>query len=134
MNNNKKLYVFLILLPIIDLITSLTTRFMNTTLSIGVIIKLIFLTIMLITLLFSTSKYKKKSIAYVILIFIYMIAYILSKIKYLTLTLLLRECIYLFKIAYFAILFVCLLCYLDMHKLNYICNTSNITIYNKYWI
>ena len=118
MNNNKKLYVFLILLPIIDLITSLTTRFMNTTLSIGVIIKLIFLTIMLITLLFSTSKYKKKSIAYVILIFIYMIAYILSKIKYLTLTLLLRECIYLFKIAYFPLLFVCLLCYLDMHKLN----------------
>ena len=116
MSNNKKLYIFLILLPIIDLLTSISTRLFNLTVSIGVIVKLLFLTIMLITLIFSTSKYKKKGLIYILLIFIYMLAYILSKIKYLTMSMLIKESIYLFKTMYFPILLVCLLCFFDEHK------------------
>ena len=116
MSNNKKLYIFLILLPIIDLLTSISTRLFNLTVSIGVIVKLLFLAIMLITLIFSTSKYKKKGLIYILLIFIYMLAYILSKIKYLTMSMLIKESIYLFKTMYFPILLVCLLCFFDEHK------------------
>ena len=116
MSNNKKLYIFLILLPIIDLLTSISTRLFNLTVSIGVIVKLVFLAIMLITLIFSTSKYKKKGLIYILLIFIYMIAYILSKIKYLTMSMFIKESIYMFKTMYFPILLVCLLCFFDEHK------------------
>lgn len=116
MSNNKKLYTFLILLPIIDLLTSISTRLFNLTVSIGVIVKLLFLAIMLITLIFSTSKYKKKGLIYILLIFIYMLAYILSKIKYLTMSMFIKESIYLFKTMYFPILLVCLLCFFDEHK------------------
>ncbi len=116
MSNNKKLYIFLILLPIIDLLTSISTRLFNLTVSIGVIVKLLFLAIMLITLIFSTSKYKKKGLIYILLIFIYMLAYILSKIKYLTMSMFIKESIYLFKTMYFPILLVCLLCFFDEHK------------------
>ena len=116
MSNNKKLYIFLILLPIIDLLTSISTRLFNLTLSIGVIVKLVFLAIMLITLIFSTSKYKKKGLIYILLIFFYMLAYILSKIKYLTMSMFIKESIYLFKTMYFPILLVCLLCFFDEHK------------------
>lgn len=116
MSNNKKLYIFLILLPIIDLLTSISTRLFNLTVSIGVIVKLLFLAIMLITLIFSTSKYKKKGLIYILLIFIYMLAYILSKIKYLTMSMFIKESIYMFKTMYFPILLVCLLCFFDEHK------------------
>ena len=118
MSNNKKLYIFLILLPIIDLLTSISTRLFNLTVSIGVIGKLLFLAIMLITLIFSTSKYKKKGLIYILLIFIYMWAYILSKIKYLTMSMFIKESIYLFKTMYFPILLVCLFCFFDEHKLD----------------
>lgn len=116
MSNNKKLYIFLILLPIIDLLTSISTRLFNLTVSIGVIVKLLFLAIMLITLIFSISKYKKKGLIYILLIFIYMLAYILSKIKYLTMSMFIKESIYMFKTMYFPILLVCLLCFFDEHK------------------
>ena len=116
MSNNKKLYIFLILLPIIDLLTSISTRLFNLTVSIGVIVKLLFLAIMLITLIFSTSKYKNKGLIYILLIFIYMLAYILSKIKYLTMSMFIKESIYMFKTMYFPILLVCLLCFFDEHK------------------
>lgn len=116
MSNNKKLYIFLILLPIIDLLTSISTRLFNLTVSIGVIVKLLFLAIMLITLIFSTSIYKKKGLIYILLIFIYMLAYILSKIKYLTISMFIKESIYMFKTMYFPTLLVCLLCFFDEHK------------------
>ena len=42
MFKKQNLYKFLILLPIIDLITSVTTRIFNTSLSIGILISLYF--------------------------------------------------------------------------------------------
>jgi len=118
MNNKKFIYIYLILLPIIDLITSLTTRFSNNPISIGIIIKMFFLAIMLISLFFSTSKYKKKSLIYLFIIFIYMLFYILSKIQYLTLSNLVTELMYLFKFSYLPILIICLICYFDSKKIS----------------
>lgn len=119
MFNKKKMYIFLLLLPIIDLITSLMTRLYNPPLSLGIVIKVLFLAIMLFYLFFrSTSKYKKLCIGYIFLIFIYIILYYVSKIKYLTINGFVTETMYLAKILYFPILLSCLFCYFDDNKLS----------------
>ena len=80
MNNKKNIYIFLTLLPIIDLITSLTIRYNITSLSLGIFIKGIFLGLMLYYLILkSYSKHRKKSLIYIGLIFIYVIFYFLTK-------------------------------------------------------
>lgn len=95
MFSKQKMYIFLLLLPIIDLITSLMTRLYNPPLSLGIVIKVLFLAIMLFYLFFrSTSKYKKLCIGYIFLIFIYIILYYVSKIKYLTINGLVTETMY----------------------------------------
>lgn len=117
MNNKKSMYIFLTLLPIIDLITSLITRFNLTTISLGIVVKSIFLLIMLYYLVIkSYSKHKKKSIIYISIIFLYIILYFLTKIKYLTPITLYEEIMYMFKLLYFPILLPCLLCYFDDKK------------------
>ena len=117
MNNKKSMYIFLTLLPIIDLITSLITRFNLTTISLGIVVKGIFLLIMLYYLVIkSYSKHKKKSIIYISIIFLYIILYFLTKIKYLTPITLYEEIMYMFKLLYFPILLPCLLCYFDDKK------------------
>ena len=83
MKNKKIIYIFLLILPIIDLITALSSRLFPTPLSLGVIVKTLFLFMMVLYLIFkSTSKYKKISMIYLLMIFIYMFIYILTKIKY----------------------------------------------------
>ena len=80
MNNKKLMYIFVLLLPFIDLITSLITRFNLTTLSIGIVVKGMFLLVMVYYLLIkSFSKYKKKSIIYLLFMFIYIILYLVKK-------------------------------------------------------
>ena len=117
MNNKKSMYIFLTLLPIIDLITSLITRFNLTTISLGIVGKSIFLLIMLYYLVIkSYSKHKKKSLIYISIIFLYIILYFLTKIKYLTPITLYEEIMYMFKLLYFPILLPCLLCYFDDKK------------------
>ena len=65
----KLLYIFLILHPIMDLGTALMTRFEIGMVSIGVILRGLFLFLMLVYLFFfNSSKYKKKSICYIFLI------------------------------------------------------------------
>ena len=117
MNNKKSMYIFLTLLPIIDLITSLITRFNLTTISLGIVVKSIFLLIMLYYLVIkSYSKHKKKSLIYISIIFLYIILYFLTKTKYLTPITLYEEIMYMFKLLYFPILLPCLLCYFDDKK------------------
>lgn len=119
MNNKKKIYIFLLLLPFIDLITSLITRFDILNISLGIVVKGIFLLIMIYYLLINSfSKYKKKSIIYLIIIFIYMILYFLTKIRFITIENLIQEIMYMFKIMYLPMLFPCLLCYFDDKKIS----------------
>lgn len=119
MNNKKNLYIYLILLPIIDLITSITTRLFPSVISLGVIIKVTFLIIMLYYLIFkSSSKKKKLCIGYMSLIFIYILCYFISKIRYIDFTIFIKESIYLIKLLYYPLLLSCLYCYFDDKKIS----------------
>ena len=109
--------IFILLLPIIDLITSLTERFFSFPTSVGVIAKGIFLLVMLFYLVFkSKSKYKKLSILYIIAIGIYIICYFITKPSLLNTNFLINEITYFFKFMFFPIIFLCLINYLDDHK------------------
>ena len=117
MNNKKKIYKFLLLLPLIDLITSLINRFSVLNISFGLVVKGIFLLIMIYYLLFNSfSKYKKKSIIYLLIILLYILFYFITKINYLTLNTFGEELLYIFKIMFFPALLPCLLCYFDDKK------------------
>ena len=114
MSNKKTMYLYILLLPIIDLTTSLFQRLFPLPLSFGVIIKGLFLLSMLLyTILKSTSKYKRISLIYSLIIIIYMIIYILTKIKYLDFNSLVDEIIYLFKLVYYPLILPNLICYFD---------------------
>ena len=117
MNNKKLIYIFLLLLPVVDLITALSSRLFPTPLSLGVIVKTIFLMMMVLYVIFkSTSKYKKISIIYMLMIIIYIFIYILTKIKYLYINQLIEECMYIFKMFYLPLLFTSFICYFDDKK------------------
>lgn len=119
MMNNKIIYIYLILLPIIDLITSITTRLFPNIISIGIIIKTIFLLIMMHYLIFkSVSRKRKLCLKYILIITIYIIAYILSKISLLNMHTFIIECTNLLKLLYYPILLSCLYCYFDDKRLS----------------
>ena len=76
----KILYMFILLQPFIDLITSLMTRFDVAIVSLGVIIRGIFIVVMLCYLFFfNRSKYRKTSIIYIILLGVFYLFYLLTK-------------------------------------------------------
>ena len=119
MNNKKNLYIYFILLPIMDLITSITTRLFPSVISLGVIIKVTFLIIMLYYLIFkSSSKKKKLCIGYMSFIFVYILCYFISKIRYIDFTIFIKESIYLIKLLYYPLLLSCLYCYFDDKKIS----------------
>lgn len=73
-------YLFFIILPFIDLITSLSTRFLSLPVSLGIVIKglyTIFLAIYII--LYTKTKSKKKFIFYLIMIIAYCLLFTLTK-------------------------------------------------------
>ncbi len=115
---NQLLYIFLLAQPFLDLITSLMTRFNLGPISLGVVVRGVFILIMLIYLFFySKTKYKKLSIASVFLLGFYSIFYFLTKPELITnKSFLLTEIISLFKYLYFPILFLTLLNYCEQYK------------------
>ena len=117
MNNKKKLYLFLLLLPIIDVLTSITEKLNLNIPSLGIIIKSVFLGIMILYLIIlSTSKYKKMSLYYLMAIFLYMVLFFISKIDYLNLTLFVIELKYMIKILFYPISLITMICYFDDKK------------------
>jgi len=108
LNKTKLFYLFLLLQPFLDLITSLMTRFLNFPITIGVIIRGIFLVLIVIYTLLKTKKDKKLS-GYLLSVFIFGCLYFLTKIELLKIENLITELIYLFKYFYFPIVVVCLL-------------------------
>ena len=81
MNKKQKgVYIYFLLLPFIDVITSLIVRLTNLNISLGMIVKgltLVFITIYIF--FYSKSNYKKRSIQYMILLLGYLVLYILFK-------------------------------------------------------
>ena len=119
MNNKKKLYLFLLLLPIIDVLTSITEKLNLNIPSLGIIIKSVFLEIMILYLIISsTSKYKKMSLYYLMAIFLYMVLFFITKINYLNLSLFVIELKYMIKILFYPISLITMICYFDDKKLS----------------
>ena len=76
----KILLIYFIILPFVDLVTSLITRFTDLTITLGIIIKGLTVIFGVFYVLFITkSKYKKKSIIYFLITFLFGIIYFLTK-------------------------------------------------------
>lgn len=117
----KLMYIFLLLQPIIDLITGITTKFEIGFISLGIIVRGLFILIMLIYLFFfCNTKYKKGSIIYIFVLGIYIILYFFTKTELLTNTsFFINDFIYLFKYLYFLILFITVFNFYFQYKLDY---------------
>ena len=122
--NKKKIlnifYIFLIIKPFLDLFTSLMTKFIKMPITIGIIIRgLIFLISLIYIFFFSKSKYKKRSIIYVLILFIYSCIYFLTKKELLTnFTYFYTEIVYMFKYYYLLISLLFLFNFFDEYKPN----------------
>lgn len=110
MKQNKLLNIFLITLPILDLLTSLNNRILENFISVGLIIKGIVILISYIYIFFnSASKFKKTSIVFYSCIIIYIFAYFLLKVDLIQFNILLTEIKYIMKLIYFPVIFILLL-------------------------
>lgn len=76
-----KVYLLLILLPIFDLITSLSRRFFETSFSFGIVIKFIIVIFMLTFILLYKNKDKRKLIILFSIYLLYIILYLLLNIN-----------------------------------------------------
>ena len=76
-----KVYLLLILLPIFDLITSLSRRFFETSFSFGIVIKFIIVIFMLTFILLYKNKDKRKLIILFSIYLLYIIIYLLLNIN-----------------------------------------------------
>lgn len=103
----KIIYIYFILLPFIDLVTSLLTRFTDLLVSPGMILKglIIFLGVFYV-LFFSKSKYRHESIKYFILLFFFGIIYIGTKSDIWQLSFLINEIVYAFRYFYFPVMLI----------------------------
>ncbi|MDD4706485.1 MAG: O-antigen ligase family protein [Bacilli bacterium] len=114
------LYIYILIQPFIDLITSLITRFTESSLTIGIIVRGIFILIVTIYLLFyNKSKYRKFNVIYLLLIAMYIIGYFVTKKGIFNSEYLFLEIKYVFKHIYTPILFIGLLNLFELNKLNY---------------
>lgn len=110
MKKRRLLEIFLITLPLLDLLTSLNNRIMEDFLSVGMIIKGLAIIISYIYIFFfSASKFKKISIFYYLGIILYIIGYFLFKYDLLSSNFLISELKYILKFIYFPILTFALL-------------------------
>lgn len=121
MSSKKKtniFYIFLMIQPVLDLLTSLMVRFTDLPLTIGMIIRGLFLFSMIIYLLFiNKSVHKKKSIIYLGILFLFCILYFITKNGIFDISYLKIEIIYMFKYLYFPIVAICLINAFDELKL-----------------
>lgn len=114
MKKNNLVYILIILMPFIDLLSSLSKRIMPNMLSAGTILKgLIIVTCLFYVLLLSKSKYRRISILYFLIIFAYFILYFVFKLDLLTKNIFVQELNYLFKFIYFPVVLFGLLNYFD---------------------
>ena len=113
-------YIFILLQPFIDLITSLMTKFLNIDITLGTLIRgLIFLIFIIYILFISKSKYKKYSIIYLIILFLYTIGYFITKKSIFgSLSNLYTEINYMFKYYYTLVVLLGLFNFFDEYKPN----------------
>ena len=103
----KIIYLYFIILPIIDVITSLITRFTDMTLSLGMIVKgLTMVFTVVYVFFFSKAKYRKPSIYYIIILVIYGLLYFLTKRELLNLHTISYEISYIFHYLYYPVMII----------------------------
>ena len=111
--NNKKtatlIYIFLILQPFLDLFTSLMVRYTTFPITIGMLLRGLFLLFCIILFVKSKSIHKKKSIIYLTFLSLFCILYFITKTDIFTIEFLKTEVIYMFKYLYFPINTICLI-------------------------
>jgi len=91
-------YIFLLILPFLDIVTALSTRFIDLPVSFGIIIKGLYtVSLALYIIFFCKSKERKHFIYYLIAIFSYCLLFILTKKHIWGFNLLLSEIIALYK-------------------------------------
>ena len=117
---NRILYIILMIQPYVDLLTSLMTRFVNTSITLGILIRGVMVLLGIIyVIFFSKSKYKKKSCLYLFLLFSFLICYFLAKPSILFNTkYLITEITYVFKFFYVIVMLICLFNFFDQYKPN----------------
>lgn len=100
------LFFLLAIMPIVDLITSIITRFFPGVISLGIIVKgLLSVFCVFYVFFLSKSKYKKTAeVSYLILV-VFAVLYLLTKYSVTEFTFLFKEIIYLFKYFYVFIMF-----------------------------
>lgn len=106
LSKEKIFYIWLLLQPIIDLIVSLTIRNSDSSITIGIILRGLFLlTLLLVTIFSKKIKNKKNIYAYFIVLFVYFILYMLIRINEnsFSLGLIVNEVKYIFKYFYYPI-------------------------------
>lgn len=110
----KLVYFIFLLLPFIDLASAIMTRFTDISMSIGAVLKgLLLIFLVIYTLLFTKSKYKKVSVIFIILTIIFSFAYLLTKPIFWNFSVIFNEINYLVKFLFFPISFFAFLCIFD---------------------
>lgn len=106
-NKINILYVYLLVLPIIDLITALQTRFTSFSLTIGVLLKGVLMVIIIYYLLFKCKSCNKKLlIMYFISLGIFSLLYLVTKQDIGSIGYLIKECMNIFKFSFYPILII----------------------------
>ena len=118
MKKRNILYYLFLLLPFIDVITSILVRNTNISFTPGIIIKMILLLYLVYYCVNTSSKYKKLSLFLIISSFAYVLIYFIFKNELLDKSFIFKELQYLFKLIFFPISFGGLLCYIDEHGID----------------
>ncbi len=119
MNTKQKLiYLYFIILPVIDVITSLLTRFTDIKLSLGMIIKGLTIAFTIVyVFLYSKSAYKKPSMIYIIMLLLYGLFYFLTKTDMFTIHNIIFELNYAFHYLYYPIMIIGVFNIFDDYKI-----------------
>lgn len=105
----KLIVIFFLALPFVDLATSLSTRFIDFPITIGIVVRGLSLAASVLYVCFYTKcKYKKHTILYILSVGIFAVLYFLTKPDIWQLSSLLTEVIAAFKYLYFPIMLFCL--------------------------
>lgn len=117
-SKNRFFYGLLILLPVIDLFTSLSTRLLSTNISLGMIIKSAIIVYCIIYIFFMTSsKFKKQSMIFLSFFMIFVSLYFIFKPDIFP-NHFFVELSYIVKLMFFPILFSGLICYCEDNELD----------------
>lgn len=118
-NINKLLIGYLFIQPIIDLVTSLCLNVLNIDITIGMIIRFLFLGILLFYFIFfSKSENKKKTFIYLALVFAYIVGFIIQIILLKDTSVLFYELSNLIRCFYFPISLILLINLSENNNIN----------------